>query len=273
MFKKIFNKLGELTNTYEYIKDNPYIKISNRRSDKEREAIYESIPTCERYFSGIVGYEDIKKLLYRAIKTKHNVSYCLVGPPASAKSIFLQEIERQEKSNSAYIDGTGASGRGLVETLVNKLNIKYLLIDEIDKMTKKDVTVLYNVLETGRLTSTKKNFTFDQQFDGLRVFATSNSRERMPKPLLSRITTLLVPEYNLEEFQEINRRLLTKRFGLSTAVSDMISLGVWNKIRSKDIRKVITIAKLVDIKDTQQDIDWLIDTHAKHNIGESEFDS
>jgi hypothetical protein len=56
--------------------------------------------------------------------------------------------------------------------------------------------------------------------------------------------------------------LLRKRFALSNQVVDIISLGVWNKIRTKDIRKVLTIAKLVNIKDTQQDVDWLIDVHA-----------
>ncbi len=155
--------------------------------------------------------------------------------------------------------------------MIAKPDTKYLLIDEIDKMKRDQVTVLYNVLETGRLTSTKKNFTFDQMFEGLRVFATSNSRERMPKPLVSRISTLVVPEYNFDEFQEISRRLLRKRFALSNQVAEMISLGVWNKIGTKDIRKVLTIAKLVNIKDTQQDIDWLIDVHVKHSTGEAEW--
>jgi hypothetical protein len=82
---------------------------------------------------------------------------------------------------------------------------------------------------------------------------------------------LKVPEYTFAEFQEISRRLLRKRFGLSNQVADMISSDVWNKIGTKDIRKVLTIAKLVDIKDTEQDIDWLIDVHVKHSTVEAEW--
>jgi ATP-dependent Lon protease len=92
--------------------------------------------------------------------------------------------------------------------LLAKPDTKYLLIDEIDKMKKDQVTVLFNLLETGRLTSTKKNFTFDQTFEGLRVFATSNSLERIPRPLVSRIMTLLIPEYT---FAEISRRAIKKK--------------------------------------------------------------
>ena len=217
MLQKISGAINGIKKEYQYV-----MHDSKKRRDKQIEEYYNSIPEEERFFSNIVGYTDIKKLLYRAVNSKHSVSYCLIGPPASAKSVFLQEIERHKKNESAFVDGTGASGRGLIEILLAKPDAKYLLIDEIDKMKKDQVTVLYNVLETGRLTSTKKNFTFDEMFEGLRVFATSNSRERMPKPLVSRISTLLVPEYTFPEFQEISRRLLRKRFGLSNQVSDMI---------------------------------------------------
>ena len=271
MLQRMSDAITGIKKEYQCIIHDQYIIHDSKKTrDKEIEAYYNAIAEEERFFSNIVGYTDIKKLFYRALNSKHSVSYCLIGPPASAKSVFLQEIERQKKNESAFVDGTGASGRGLVEALLAKPHTKYLLIDEIDKMKKVQVTVLYNVLETGRLTSTKKNFTFDQMFEGLRVFATSNSRERMPRPLISRISTLLVSEYTFAEFQEISRRLLRKRFGLSNQVADMISSGVWNKIGTKDIRKVLTIAKLVNIKDTQQDIDWLIDVHAKHSTVEAE---
>ncbi|MFL6379933.1 MAG: hypothetical protein ACJ71R_04650 [Nitrososphaeraceae archaeon] len=81
----------------------------------------------ERFFSNIVGNGDIKKLLMRAIVAKDGVSYCLVGPPASAKSVFLQEMEKG-LDNAIFVDGTGTSGRGLVDILASKPNAKYLLI-------------------------------------------------------------------------------------------------------------------------------------------------
>jgi hypothetical protein len=55
----------------------------------------------------------------------------------------LQEIERNKKNESSFVGGTGASGRGLAETLLAKPDTKYLLIDEIDKMKKDQITVLF----------------------------------------------------------------------------------------------------------------------------------
>jgi len=54
------------------------------------------------------GNDDVKKLLMSAIVVKDGVSYCLVGPPASAKSVFLQEMEKG-LDDAVFIDGTGAS--------------------------------------------------------------------------------------------------------------------------------------------------------------------
>ncbi len=243
MFKNLFKKLGHIS---------------------------QKLPE-EKFFSNIVGNDDVKKLLMRAIVAKDGVSYCLIGPPASAKSAFLQEMEKG-LDDAVFIDGTGASGRGLVNVLVSKPNVKYLLIDEIDKMTKRDVTVLYNVLETGRLQRNKKDQKVDMMFPGLRVFSTSNSRERMPKPLQSRIQPLIMHEYSYEEFELIAISLLTQRYKLPETTAIKIASGVWTKLKSKDIRRVLTIGRVANRTDSDNDIDWLIDTHAKHIFGETEFD-
>ena len=47
-----------------------------------------------------------------------------------------------ELSNSYFIDSTATSGLGIVDFLFSNPNTKFLLIDEIDKLTKKDQTVL-----------------------------------------------------------------------------------------------------------------------------------
>jgi DNA replicative helicase MCM subunit Mcm2 (Cdc46/Mcm family) len=84
----------------------------------------------------------------RAIVAKDGVSYCLIGPPASAKSVFLQEMEKG-LDNAIFVDGTGTSGRGLVDILASKPNAKYLLIDETDKMTKRDMQYFTMYLKLG----------------------------------------------------------------------------------------------------------------------------
>ena len=94
------------------------------------------MPPEERFFSSIVGYSDIKKLLMRAIISRESISIMLCGPPASYKTVFLMEIMKG-LDNTCYIDCTNTTGAGLVDKLFNN-NIQYLLLDEIEKMSKKD---------------------------------------------------------------------------------------------------------------------------------------
>jgi hypothetical protein len=42
------------------------------------------------------------------------------------------------------------------------------------------------------------------------IFATSNSTERLSKPLLSRSTIFEIPEYTCEEFEAISVRIIKK---------------------------------------------------------------
>jgi DNA polymerase III delta prime subunit len=104
----------------------------------------------DRLFNSIVGYSDIKKFLMRCIISKEQVHILFTGPPATSKTVFLLEMST-ELSNSYFIDSTATSGIGIVDFLFSNPNIKFLLIDEIDKLTKKDQTVLYNLMETGIL--------------------------------------------------------------------------------------------------------------------------
>ena len=46
----------------------------------------------DKFFSNIVGYSDVKKLLLKSIVSKEPVNILLTGPPSSCKTIFLLEI-------------------------------------------------------------------------------------------------------------------------------------------------------------------------------------
>ena len=78
----------------------------------------------------------------------------------------------------------------------------------------------------------------------LRIFATSNNAERIAAPLRSRFMELHLEEHTYEEFTEIVRRLLKKRYHLDVHLTERIGYAVWNQIKSKDIRDAINIAKL-----------------------------
>jgi Holliday junction DNA helicase RuvB len=213
----------------------------------------------EKFFSNIVGYPDIKKVLLKSVVSKDPVSILLVGPPSPSKTIFLLEM-LEGLNDSYFIDAFGASGAGIIEHLFNN-NTKYLLVDEIDKMKKIDQAALLNVMETGILSETKLKGKTRQKKMKLWIFATSNDVERLSMPLRSRFFELHLDEYTYEEFMEITRRLLWKKYHLDTELSDKISSAVWNKMQSKDIRDVINIAKL---SKTSFDINWLTDIQLKY---------
>lgn len=162
----------------------------------------------EKFFSNVVGYSDIKRLLFKCIVSRDPVSILLTGPPSSSKTVFL--LEMLEGLNDAYfVDAFGVSGSGLSEHLFSN-KTKYLLVDEIDKMKKIDQAALLNVMETGILSETKLKGKTRQKRMKLWIFATSNDVERLSKPLRSRFVELHLDQYTLDEFIEITRRLLWK---------------------------------------------------------------
>jgi replication-associated recombination protein RarA len=219
----------------------------------------EDISKQEKFFSNVIGYPEIKKLLLRAIISKEPVNVLLTGPPASSKSVFLLDM-LQGLEDAYFIDAVGASGAGMIDHLFNN-NTKYLLIDEIDKLKKNDQAALLNVMETGIISETKLKGKTRQKKMKLSIFATSNNVERLSGPLKSRFMVLHLEDYTYEEFREIVGRLLKKRYDMEPEVSEKISFGVWNYMKSKDVRDAIKIAKLTK---SSSDIDWLVKLQIKY---------
>jgi MoxR-like ATPase len=226
------------------------------------------LPPEERFFSEIVGYSSIKKLLMRSLISKEPVNVLLSGPSASSKTIFL--LAMMKGLNDAYfIDGTGSSGVGLVDYLFDHPCTKYLLIDEIDKMKKSDQAALLNVMETGILSSIKVRKTRERKMR-LWVFATSNNLEKISEPLKSRFLVFYLKEYTYDEFMEIAIKLLYDRYNINTDTASKIAERVWNEIGSKDIRDVLKIGKLVKPEEMDSDINWVIDAYKKYCMKEGQ---
>jgi Holliday junction DNA helicase RuvB len=244
MFKNLFNKIDGLFAIHE-----------------------QKITSEEKFFFNVVGYSDIKKLLLKSVVSKVPVSILLTGPPSSSKTVFLLEM-LEGLDNTYFIDGVGASGAGMAEQLFSN-NTKYLLIDEIDKMKKNDQATLLNVMETGILSETKLRGKTRQKNMKLWIFATSNDAERLSGPLRSRFMELHLEEYTYEEFLEIVRRLLKKRYHLDITTSEKIGNAVWDKLKSKDVRDAINIAKLTR---SSTDVDWLVEVQMKYSKKKSYLD-
>jgi replication-associated recombination protein RarA len=118
---------------------------------------------------------------------------------------------------------------------------------------------LLTMMERGEFTTTKVRNTQTVKANMV-IFATSNSTERLSKPLLSRFTIFEIPEYTYEEFEAISVRIIKK---LPQNITIHIASSVWNT-GSKDIRDVLKIAKLCNPMDTGEDINIMISIHQKY---------
>lgn len=219
----------------------------------------EKLSQEEKFFCNIVGYADIKKLLYKSVISKDPINILLTGPPSCSKSTFLLNM-LDSLNNAFFVDGAGASGAGMIDHLFNN-NTKYLLIDEIDKMKKNDQATLLNVMETGILSETKSKGKTRQTKMKLWIYATSNDSKRLSNPMRSRFIELFLDEYSYEQFAEITKRLLEKRYALDSEISEQIAYSVWNKMGSKDVRNAINIGKL---SKTIHDVNWLVDLQIRY---------
>ena len=110
------------------------------------------------------------------------------------------------------------------------------------------------------LVETKVSKTRNKQMKNLKVFATTNNVDALSRPLRSRFMEFHLPEYTFDQFSEITRKLLNKRWGHSNQVADKIASEVWNEMHSKDIRNLLSIAKLVHSID---DVSWTVQAFKK----------
>jgi ATP-dependent Lon protease len=154
--------------------------------------------------------------------------------------MFLTEIMRHY-NDSYFTVGSNNTKAGLVNQLFER-RPKFLLVDELEKMSLADQTSLLHLMETGLISETKINKTRQMELTSW-VFATANSCEKIIKPLLSRFVILEMPEYTFEEFSEIALIRLTRE-NVDESITRVIAEKVWNELGSKDIRDVIKVGRL-----------------------------
>ena len=206
----------------------------------------------DQLFNNIVGYNDVKKLFRMSLSSEKPVHVLLVGPPASAKTLFMLECIKLERS--FFTLGSHSTKSGMIDYLF-KDRPRYLIIDEIEHMPMKDQTALLSLMETGIIAETKYQKTRNTQMKTW-VFATSNGTERMLTPLLSRFIVLHFKQYRYENFREIAVHILAQE-GISSEIASTCADAVWLKMKSKDIRDCIKIGRLAKMK---EDVDWITST-------------
>jgi replication-associated recombination protein RarA len=203
-------------------------------------------------FESIIGYDDIKKIFKMSLSSDRAVHILLVGPPASAKTLFMLEFLKLERSY--FTLGSHSTKAGMIDYLFD-FRPRYLLVDEIEHMPYKDQTSLLSIMETGIITETKSQKTRSTQLKTW-IFATCNNKEKLLSPLLSRFIIFHLKPYNLSKFIEVSNGILIKN-DVPFDVANEISHVVWNKLKSRDIRDCIKIARLAK---TIEDVEWIAKT-------------
>jgi Holliday junction DNA helicase RuvB len=211
-----------------------------------------TLTISEQLFDSIIGYNDVKRLFNLSFSSEKPVHVLLVGPPASAKTLFMLSCMKLERSY--FTLGSHSTKSGMMDYLFQN-RPRYLIIDEIEHMPIRDQTALLSLMETGIIVETKFKKTRNTQLKTW-IFATSNSTDRMLTPLLSRFMVLHFKQYKYETFQEVAVHLLCRE-GISREIAIATAETVWSKMKSKDIRDCIKIGHLAKTKD---DVNWIAET-------------
>jgi Holliday junction DNA helicase RuvB len=222
------------------------------------------IGTRQGLFDDIYGFQDVKDLFGMAMHAEKPVHLLLCGPPASAKSLFMRSLTKLERSY--YAVGSSSTKSGIFDYLF-EYRPRYFIVDELEKMNKKDQTSLLNLMESGILSELKHNQQRSTQLKTW-LFASCNSTDKLLPPLLSRFRDIHFKPYTEEEFVEIVVNVLDREEGVDRDIALLIADGVYNKLKSSNIRECVRIARLAKNDSTQ--VNRIIDTFSKYDSGMTE---
>ena len=102
-------------------------------------------------------------MMLRALESQERAHTLLTGPPASAKSLFMLQIEKFMSSKVYFAEGASTTKARIQKFFAENQHKEIIIIDEIDKMPLKDQEGLLNMMERGAFTSTKVRNTKDSK--------------------------------------------------------------------------------------------------------------
>ncbi len=150
-------------------------------------------------FDYIVGHDEVKYWLSKSLASPEPVHILLAGPPATAKSLFLEALG--DLPGAQYALGGSSSRAGIADFLIN-FQPRFLIIDELDKMKGEDYSVLLSLMQSGVVARMKRGLRDINQMTTW-VFAGVNRSDKLPPELLSRFITFKFETYTRDEFLEV----------------------------------------------------------------------
>ena len=252
---------GVLRRVYSSRSTKGYLLTSREATEKALEILEqpieeEDVEAPPDLFSVIVGYEDIKKIMKKSLESEKPVPILLVGPVATAKSLFLEELNRIK--GSSYHLGSSSTKAGLTQFLID-MRPQILLIDELDKMNRQDYAALLSLMESGKVVETKYGRR-REEYMKVWVFGVCNTTKGIPPENLSRFHFVFrLREYTKEDYVKVVYKTLTEREDMDPEIAGYIA----EKLSSytKDVRKAVGFARICR---TREEVDELLDTMKKY---------
>jgi len=221
-------------------------------SDKGRDFVFATMmerefkrvpaATVKEAMDLVVGFDDVKEAIARAIESQRRIHFLLEGPPACAKSILLEGV-RSAVSGAYIVFGSRTSAAGLSDVLFER-QPQILLMDEADKMRSECFSVLLGLMESGEILETKSQKTRGIKLETM-VIGACNSSKKFPPEFLSRFALHVnFPRYTREEFIEVCRGFLTRAEDCPPAVAETIGTLV-HDYGLGDVRKARGVWQLM----------------------------
>ena len=246
-----------------------YFRFSRQNLIKDRYSNMTTQDQALQFFSNIYGLDGMKENLFRALISEEQINILLVGPPATSKTLVMSTI--QEKCNDVfYYDASNTTSAGLIEELFYNRNAKLIIIDEIDKLKRNDLSSLLGLLNNGKIVKKLKEIKYDFRIENVKIFATSNSIVNLPKPVRSRFQEYYLREYSDDDFIQVVKFCLIKK--LPEEICEAIGLMLIS-VERKDVRAAIGISNLLKTNDTKEDVLRVFENWTDHKMeGYGDYD-
>src|SRR5215469_15276384 len=108
----------------------------------------------EQLFADISGYEQVKTILLKVLRSPDPIHILLLGLPGIGKTRFLKAIEKAYPELSYFALASGSTGAGMINRCFENPP-RFLFIDEIEDTKQSDQATLLSLLQDGCLVETK----------------------------------------------------------------------------------------------------------------------
>jgi Holliday junction DNA helicase RuvB len=245
-------------------------KVADPEMVKEAIALLEAPPPeteeiteiPDNIFQPIIGYDDIKEFMLKALRGESRVHFLLEGAPATSKSLFMLCIQRAIPQ-AYYATGSRTTAPGLTDALLTH-EPKVILLDEIDKMDMQSYAVLLSLMETGQVVETKYRRHTVVKLNTI-VIGAANRVDKLPPELLSRFDFhLRFKPYTRDEFTRVCTNYLSQFEGIPEDLAEYIGVRVWDSMKiPSDVRKARGIARILG-KFDKDEVDRVIAFEEKY---------